>query len=113
MIDRLAKKYLTPEKMAELGLQIAEELALKFIDVVRSLKTEAELDGESYSFRVWDEKDRYEISASGEFRGTGLTMEFESRVLDTRVKGKIEVEGERVTGVMRRLLDVMREGEGS
>ncbi|AAM02050.1 hypothetical protein [Methanopyrus kandleri] len=113
MIDRLAKKYLTPEKVAELGFQITEELALRALNLIRNLRTEAKLEGDSYSFRVWDEKDRYEISASGEFRGSGFTLEFEKRVLDTRVRGHIEVEGEQVTELMRRLLEILKEGKES
>ncbi|WP_148688964.1 hypothetical protein [Methanopyrus sp. SNP6] len=113
MIDRLAKKYLTPEKVVELGFQVTEELVLKALDLIRNLETEAKLEGDSYSFRVRDEKDRYEISASGEFQDTGFTLEFEKRVLDTRVKGRIKVEGERAADFMRRLLSILREGGGS
>ncbi|WP_457620243.1 hypothetical protein [Methanopyrus sp.] len=113
MIDKLAKKYLTPEKVTELGLQVAEELMLKALDLVRNLKAEAKLEGDSYTFRVWDEKDRYEINASGEFKDSEFTLEFEKRVLDTRVTGQIKVEGERVTDAMRRLLETMREGKES
>jgi len=92
---------------------MAEELALKALDIVRNSRSEAKLEGDSYSFRVWDEKDRYEISASGEFGDSNFTLEFEKRVLDTRVRGHIEVEGEQVTELMRRLLEILKEGKES
>ncbi len=111
MLDKLAKKYMTPDRIASMAASMAEAAVVKFLDIARNMESEASLSEDGYEIKVWDAKDRYEVEAQGEIGDTSFSMSLEARFGECSVTGEFEVESEYLTDLLKRVISALQEAK--
>jgi len=110
VLDRLAKRYLTPENLLRLALQALEQAVLILIDLARNAEVQVGLEGDSYRVTVDDAKDRYSVSVEGEVKEKAVEARVEVEAAGVGVEGEFTVRGRRVAELARRALDELSGG---
>ncbi len=110
MLDKLVKKYVTPENVMRLAMQVLEQSVVAIVDVVKNAEVDVELEGDSYQVRLRDAKDRYSVDVEGEVREGEVEARIRATVLGTEVEGALTVRGRKAAGLARRALEELSGG---